>query len=81
MRATDQYIRFDPRYLSNAKHIIEDDIRDLNKLTKRDLLAPDALKILSNQVLDLDPENDEFPFGIKVVGGIGIEPMAPTMSR
>jgi integrase len=81
MRTTGRYLKFDPRYLSNAKVVIEEYIRDLNKLTKRDLLAPDTLKILSNDPSHLDSENDKFPFGIKVVGGAGIEPAAPTMSR
>jgi len=44
MRTTDQYIKFDPRYLSNAKSEIEKYIRDLNELTRRDLLKPDTLK-------------------------------------
>jgi len=81
MRTTGRYLKFDPRYLSNAKRVIEEYIRDLGKLTKRDLLAPDTLKILSNEGPDLEEGNEEFPFDFKVVGGTGIEPVAPTMSR
>ena len=81
LRTTDHDITFDPRSLSNAKAAIEGSRRDLNKLKRRDLRAPDTLKILSNEVFHLDSKTSKFPFGIKVVGGTGIEPVTPTMSR
>jgi integrase len=42
LKTTDRYTKFDKRYLAMAMATIEQYVRDLNKLTRRDLLEPDT---------------------------------------
>jgi integrase len=87
MRTTERYIKNDPRHLADAKDAIEEYLTDLNRLTDRDLLRPDTSKILLTDQSLRDGSlvaGDELPLpyiDLEVVGGVGIEPMAPTMSR
>jgi integrase len=86
LRTTGHYIKFDRRYLAAAKGAIEEYVRGLNRLTKRDLLIP-ALNLLSKPpksgpepiVQNLDKSN--IISELVVVGATGIEPVTPTMSR
>ena len=79
-RTTDRYTKFDKRYLATAKTKIEEYLRDLNRLTNRNLLTPDTLKILSKATKTGAQKYHEIPFDFKVVGATGIEPVTPTMS-
>ncbi len=86
-KSTGRYIKFDIRHLAKPKKLIEEYMRSLDKLTKRDLLCPDTLKILSSVVEDDADFSDEVSkkpmniIGLRVVGATGIEPVTPTMSR
>ena len=79
LRTTDRYTKFDKRYLGNATATVEQYVRDLNKLTKRDLLQPDTLKILPMRVPPTMREKAEIPLG-RMVGATRIELVTPTMS-
>ena len=78
-RTTDRYTKFDKRFLQNAKAKIEEYLFDLNRLTNRDIRAPDTLKILSNQSRESGQEMPKTPY-LPMVGATGIEPVTPTMS-
>jgi len=79
LRTTDRYTKFDKRYLATAMATIDLYVRDLSKLTKRDLLRPDTLKILPTRVSATMLKKPEIPLG-RMVGATGIEPVTPTMS-
>jgi hypothetical protein len=51
MRATERYIKFDPRHLSEANAAIEDYIRKLDSLTDYPLPGPNTSKILLSRGL------------------------------
>jgi integrase len=78
LRTTDRYTKFDKRYLATAITTIDSYVRDLNRLTKCDLLQPGTLKILPTRVSAMlkKPEN---PLG-RMVGATRIELVTPTMS-
>jgi len=79
LRTTDRYTKFDKRYLATAMATIEQYVRDLNKLTGRDLLQPDTLKILPTRVPATALKKTETPL-ITMVGAAWIEHATPTMS-
>jgi hypothetical protein len=87
MRTTERYIKNDPRHLQDAKEAIEEYLTNLNRLTDRNLLCPDTFKILltdqshHNGQFSADDELAFLYMDLEVVGGIGIEPMTPSMSR
>lgn len=86
MRTTERYIKNDPRHLEDAKQAIEEYLVALNRLTDRDLLRPETSKILltdqsASSMTLANRAGLALPYmSLEVVGGIGIEPMAPTMS-
>jgi hypothetical protein len=59
---TDRYTKFDKRYLATAMTTIDLYVRDLNRLTKCDLLQPDTLKILPTRVSATMLKKPENPF-------------------
>jgi hypothetical protein len=87
MRTTERYIKNDPRHLADAKEAIEEYLTNLNRLTDRNLLRPDTSKILltdqsARAGLFFGDKELALPcMKLKVVGGTGIEPVAPSMSR
>jgi integrase len=83
LKTTQRYMKFDKRYLANAKAAIEEYLVELNSLTKRDLLAPHTPKILPSASNARTQRQLEIPFAIneiRMVGATGIEPVTPTMS-
>jgi len=86
LRTTDRYTKFDPRHLGAAKAAIEDYIRELDKLTNRDLVRPDTPKFLQthaakpSQEMPVAPKNLLRIRHLSMVGATGIEPVTPTMS-
>ena len=87
LRMTERYIKYDPRLLAEAKSAIEDYLGSLNRLTERELLRPHSFKILPSPPFVTAGDNGEdliSPLSFSrliVVGGTGIEPVAPSMSR
>lgn len=79
LRTTDRYTKFDKRYLATAMAMIEQYVRELNKLTKRDLLQPDTLNILPTRLPATAFKKTESPLGT-MVGAAWIEHATPTMS-
>jgi predicted outer membrane protein len=79
LRTTDRYTKFDKRYLATAIAMIEQIVRDLNKLTKRNLLQPDTSKILPRRLPATTFKKTKTPL-ITVVGAAWIEHATPTMS-
>lgn len=89
MRTTERYIKVDPRHLADAKAAIEEYMVALNRLTDRNLLAPelDTSNLLPSanfQITCRVTEKWELPLQglhLRVVGAPGIEPGTPTMSK
>jgi integrase len=87
LRTTDRYTKFDKRYLETAKAVIEEYLRDLNKIAIRELLEPSlSLKILPKAASMAQSarrhmiENVSEIMAMGMVGATRIELVTPTMS-
>jgi len=80
---TDRYAKFDPKYLGDARRVLEEIVvdlaRDVPKLQA--LLGRVTLGSVAQTRAEVDSTETAVSLGFRVVGGTGFEPVTPTMSR